>query len=62
MPPAATVRALLNSRLEADATRGASSQRSLACRRNTERGRRRPIPRPLARSRLRLHQQDDRLA
>ena len=35
--------------LEADATRGASSGRSRACRRNTESEHRRPIWRPLAR-------------
>jgi hypothetical protein len=44
--------------LEADATR----RRELACRRNTERGRRRLIRRPLVRSRLRQRRQDDLFA
>jgi hypothetical protein len=48
--------------LEADAPAGASSRRSLACRRNTERGRRRPILHPLTRSRLRPPRQDDLFA
>jgi len=41
---------------------GVSSRRSPACKKNTERGPRHPIPRPLARSRLRPPLQDDRLA